>query len=46
VPVRGGGHGLLGLRERVGVFGGELLAGRGPDGGFRVLARIPLEGQT
>ncbi|MFF7335163.1 histidine kinase [Streptomyces sp. NPDC008150] len=38
---RGGGHGLLGLRERVGVFGGELLAGHGPDGGFSVHARIP-----
>ncbi|MEU3247176.1 histidine kinase [Streptomyces sp. NPDC006875] len=39
--VRGGGHGLLGLRERVGVFGGELLSGTRPDGGFRVHARIP-----
>ncbi|MEU6541521.1 histidine kinase [Streptomyces sp. NPDC047000] len=41
-PVgRGGGHGLVGLRERVGVFGGELTAGHRPDGGFGVLARIP-----
>ncbi|MEU1529852.1 sensor histidine kinase [Streptomyces fagopyri] len=40
---RGGGHGLLGLRERVGVFGGELLSGARPDGGFRVHARIPSE---
>ncbi|MFG3583228.1 sensor histidine kinase [Streptomyces sp. NPDC047990] len=39
--VRGGGHGLLGLRERVGVFGGELLSGTRADGGFRVHARIP-----
>ncbi|MFF2996957.1 sensor histidine kinase [Streptomyces sp. NPDC057950] len=39
--VRGGGHGLLGLRERVGVFGGELLSGSRPDGSFIVHARIP-----
>ncbi|MEU8708120.1 histidine kinase [Streptomyces sp. NPDC048565] len=39
---RGGGHGLIGLRERVGVFGGELLAGARPDGGFAVSARIPI----
>ncbi|MDR6979831.1 signal transduction histidine kinase [Streptomyces sp. 3330] len=37
----GGGHGLEGLRERVGVFGGELHAGALPDGGFAVRARIP-----
>ncbi|MFD6285700.1 histidine kinase [Streptomyces sp. NPDC060205] len=41
---RGGGHGLIGLRERVGVFGGELLAGDRPDGGFSVRARIPSTG--
>ncbi|MFJ1648296.1 sensor histidine kinase [Streptomyces sp. NPDC088258] len=39
---RGGGHGLVGLRERVGVFGGELLADARPDGGFAVTARIPF----
>ncbi|MFE6482763.1 sensor histidine kinase [Streptomyces sp. NPDC057757] len=38
---RGGGLGLVGLRERVAVFGGELLAGARPDGGFTVSARIP-----
>ncbi|MFJ5173953.1 sensor histidine kinase [Streptomyces griseoviridis] len=43
-PVRGGGHGLVGLRERVGVFGGELRAGAAADGGFAVLARIPAGG--
>ncbi|MEU7319757.1 histidine kinase [Streptomyces griseoviridis] len=43
-PVRGGGHGLVGLRERVGVFGGELRAGAADDGGFAVLARIPAGG--
>jgi len=37
------GHGLLGMRERVNLFGGELRAGPGPDGGFMVTARLPLE---
>lgn len=39
---RGGGHGLIGLRERVGVFGGELLTDARPDGSFAVSARIPV----
>jgi signal transduction histidine kinase len=38
-----GGRGLLGLRQRVAVFGGELDARRRLGGGFRVRARIPLE---
>ncbi|MEV0124692.1 histidine kinase [Streptomyces sp. NPDC050703] len=37
----GGGRGLAGLRERVGVLGGEFSAGGGTDGGFTVRARIP-----
>jgi signal transduction histidine kinase len=38
-----GGHGLIGMRERVEMFGGELEAGLLPQGGFRVAARIPVE---
>jgi signal transduction histidine kinase len=44
-PRRDGpGHGLVGMRERVTLLGGELAAGPGPDGGFLVTALIPLEG--
>ncbi|HEY3687089.1 MAG TPA: histidine kinase [Streptosporangiaceae bacterium] len=38
---RGGGRGLAGLRERVGVVGGDLRTGERPGGGFTVHARIP-----
>ena len=37
------GHGIVGMRERVGAFGGWLTAGPRPAGGFRVLAEIPIE---
>jgi signal transduction histidine kinase len=39
----GAGRGLIGLRERVGVYGGDLDARRRLGGGYRVRARIPLE---
>ena len=39
----GAGRGLLGLRERVAVYGGDLDARRRLGGGFRVRARIPLD---
>ena len=39
----GGGHGLIGMRERVALFGGELETGPVFPGGYRVLARLPIE---
>jgi signal transduction histidine kinase len=40
----GGGNGIPGMHERAAALGGELEAGPRPEGGFRVLARLPLEG--
>jgi signal transduction histidine kinase len=41
-PASSSGHGLIGMRERVALFGGELKVGRSPAGGFTVLARLPI----
>ena len=37
----GGGHGQLGMRERVAVWGGSLRCGPRPDGGYEVVAELP-----
>ena len=41
-PPSGSGHGIVGMRERAALFGGELEAGPVAGGGFLVRARLPL----
>jgi signal transduction histidine kinase len=41
-PVEPTGHGLVGMRQRVAMLGGELSAGPGPDRGFCVTATLPV----
>jgi signal transduction histidine kinase len=41
-PASSSGHGLIGMRERVALFGGQLHTGRNRAGGFSVHARLPL----
>jgi signal transduction histidine kinase len=43
-PGPGTGHGITGMRERVGMYGGEFIAAPRPEGGFRVSAWFPLTG--
>jgi signal transduction histidine kinase len=45
VDAEGGGHGLIGMRERVALYGGVLSAGPTADG-FRVLAVLPVDRAT
>jgi signal transduction histidine kinase len=39
--ANGGGHGLVGMRERVTMLGGTLTVGPHRDGGFAVVADLP-----
>ncbi|MBI5948217.1 MAG: sensor histidine kinase [Chloroflexi bacterium] len=41
-----GGRGLVGMKERVALFGGDLVAGPAAGGGYRVHARLPFKGDT
>ncbi|MFI6865585.1 sensor histidine kinase [Nocardia sp. NPDC050406] len=45
-PIVGSGLGLVGMRERMVVLGGTLTAGRRPEGGWHVVATIPLSRGT
>jgi signal transduction histidine kinase len=44
-PSTPAGHGLIGMRERVQLWGGDFQAGPGPSGGFLVRARLPVDAE-
>lgn len=44
MPVAGTGHGIIGMRERASLCGGDFTAGALPGGGFEVTATLPLLG--
>jgi signal transduction histidine kinase len=46
VTAQSRGNGLIGMRERAAMLGGELRAGACKDGGFTVLARLPIAGSA
>ena len=41
--ANGQGHGFVGIRERVSIYGGEMSAGAAPAGGFILSARLPVD---
>jgi signal transduction histidine kinase len=43
-PLRADGHGLIAMRERVALVGGDVSAGPRPEGGWHVQALLPLDG--
>jgi signal transduction histidine kinase len=45
-PTDGQGHGLVGVRERVKLYGGEMTAGAVAGGGFELVATFPTNGAT
>jgi signal transduction histidine kinase len=42
----GQGHGLVGVRERVKIYGGEMSAGTSDEGGFVLSTRLPVAGEA
>jgi signal transduction histidine kinase len=46
VSIGGSGHGIIGMRERVSLLGGEFSAGPLPGYGFQVSAHIPLPAEA